>query len=531
MSFFNCFISTNALWAVANSLSGIPGLPDLTQPQQLVLIARSLPIGIAVFLLVVIGLGIAIALLNFSLKPQQESSTVVVGSWIVRYTQLLQILQHAAVVLTVLTISSLLCFTLANRYHFWEYSRFARSAITAPQLEQLSPQIRYTVKEPYNYMTEAEGKSAKVRDERDITKVLPVNSSNIQVKISKILVQNAERYLYSVNFLGEYEVKNTIPGTEKFIATIAPPAGFSLLENFVVEQDGQKLARNNSGSYEFPLQIASNGTGQLRVLYQAQGTPRWLYKTKGELLSNFNLSIDSNFKNLDVLNGLLPSRTEKRPDGKTISWTFSDGASVPYSFGAGITVSPASQSGLLPRLLIATPAIWLWWLFLLYLSIPLRIKDIAISAGVAISSILMLVYTSRLVRTEFTNFYITPEITWLTFSLLLLSLAWGLGKSWRSSLAAIVCTITGLILPVLAFLNNYNGLTLSIAALLSVIWLVVCNWHEWYPLESRMLAFSDDRFGDELDSYLKLNAGMSDSIDSTVDESVDADLEVSLKAD
>ncbi len=523
MPIFNCFISTDLLLAVSGSWSGIPGLPDLTQPQQLVAIARSLPIGIAVFGLMVIGLGLAIALLNFSLKPQQESSTFVLGSWMIRYTQLLQLLQHAAVILMMLIVSSLLCFTLANRAHFWEYSRFARSAITAPQLEQLSPQIRYTVKEPYSYMTEVGGKISKVRDERDITKILPVSSSNIQVKISKILVQNPERALYSVNFLGEYDVKNTVPGVEKLIATIAPPSGFSVLENFVVEQDGQRLARNNSGNYEFPLQVATNGTGQLRVLYQAQGSPRWLYKTKGELLSNFNLSIDSNFPNLDVLNGLLPSRAEKRPNGKTLSWTFADGASVPYPFGAGLVATPAAQTGILPRLILMTPFIWLWWLFSLYLSIPLRLRDIVISAGIVVASVLTLVYTNRLVKTELTNFYITPEVLWLVFSLFLLSLAWGLGKNWRSSLAAIICTITGLILPVLGFLNNYNGLTLSIAALLSVTWLVVCNWHEWYRVESRSLDLSGEEFDEQDASYLKLNASEN--------ESIGVDMEVSLKAD
>jgi hypothetical protein len=525
MSILNYFISIDAQLAVSNSSAGIPGLPDLTQPQQLVVMARSLPISIAVFFLLLIGLGLALALLNFSLKPHQESSVIVLGNWITRYTQLLQILQQAAVILIILVFSSLVCFTLANRYHAWEYSRFARFAVTSSQMEQLSPQLRYTVKEPYNYMTLVDGQASKVRDEKDITKILAVNSSNLQVKISRILVQNAEKAIYSTNFLGEYDIKNTIPGVDKFILTMPPPTGFSLLENFSVEQAGQKLTRNNSGAYEFPIQVAPNGTAQLRVAYQVQGTPRWLYKTKGELLSNFNLSIDSNFKNLDVLNSLLPSRIEKRPNGKTISWTFAEGAAVPYPFGAGTIVNPPAQTGIFPRLLMAAPAIWLWWLLLLRLSIPLRLRDLVISAGVTVSSLITLAYTSRLLKTEFASVAITPEITWLVFSLFLISLAWGLGRNWRSSLAAIVCTIAGLVIPVFGLLNNYNGLTLSVAALLSIVWLVILNWHQWYSLESRLIHSPelDEDFDEQPTSYLKLDAG--------TDESINTDLKMSLQTD
>jgi hypothetical protein len=48
----------------------------------------------------------------------------------------------------------------------------------------------------------------------------------------------------------------------------------------------------------------------------------------------------------------------------------------------------------------------------------------------------------------------------------------------------VICTIVGMILPVLAMLTTYQGSVLSLAALLSVMWLVVMNWYGWYKLEA-----------------------------------------------
>lgn len=40
-----------------------------------------------------------------------------------------------------------------------------------------------------------------------------------------------------------------------------------------------------------------------------------------------------------------------------------------------------------------------------------------------------------------------------------------------------ICTISGAILPILGLLVPYSGITLSLAALLSGIWLAVQHWH------------------------------------------------------
>jgi hypothetical protein len=492
MSILDCLSRLNpAPFLAINAVDGIPGVLDVTQSNvpvsilgdRMNLIMNGVPLGILLFCIILIGLGVALALINFSIKPQQESSMVAMGDWIMRYSDLIRSLRHVAIVLAILTVGTLLCSTVANRYHFWEQNTFPRAAATAAQIVQTSPQVRYTIKEPYNYSENINGKVTKIRDEKDLTRLLPVNKSNIQVKINKSKVKSAEKWAYTTDFLGEYEIRNITPGSVDFLLTMAPPKGAYIVQSYSVEQDGRRISANSAGEYEYRIQIAPNGTTQLKTSYQAQGAPRWLYATKGELLSRFQLSIESNFNNINSASGLMPSSIEKRNPGKTFTWILPDNAAIPYPIGASSPNALPAQVGVIPKVILFAPAIWLWWLVMLYLSVPMRIKDILISAGVAGTSILTLAFVMRLFKTEITAVYATPELVWPVIAILLLVSAWGLGKNFRTSLAAIICTIAGMILPVLAMLTTYQGLILSLAALLSVMWLVVMNWYGWYQLE------------------------------------------------
>jgi hypothetical protein len=493
MSILDCLSRLNpSPFLAANAVTGIPGIPDITQPDRLSLIFNGAPLGLVLFCAILIGLGVALALINFSLKPQQESSMVAMGGWIVRYSDLIRSLQHVAIVLAILTIGTIICSTVANRYHFWEQNKFPRAAATAQQIEQISPQIRYTIKEPYNYTENINGKITKIRDEKDRTRLLPVSSSKVQVKITKGKIRGIEKWVYTTDFLGEYEVRNITPGSAEFLLTMAPPKGAYFIQGFAVEQDGRRISANSAGEYEYLIQIAPNGTTQLRTAYQAQGAPRWLYASKGELLNKFQLSIETNFNNINSASGLMPSQIEKHSPGKTFTWNIPDNAAIPYPIGASAPNNLPAQVGVIPKVILLAPAIWLWWLALLYLSVPMRLKDILISAGVAGASVFTLAYVARLFKTEFTAIYATPELIWPVIALFLLASAWGLGKNFRASLAAVICTIAGMVLPVLGLLTIYQGAVLSLAALLSAIWLVVINWYGWYRLDGQKVAKSQE---------------------------------------
>ncbi len=102
----------------------------------------------------------------------------------------------------------------------------------------------------------------------------------------------------------------------------------------------------------------------------------------------------------------------------------------------------------------------------------MNLKNVAIAGSIFFACLLSLTYLSR---------FINPQFAWTLISLVLLALTWGLGSKNRSvSLAAIICTISGAVLPVFGLLVPFSGLTLSLTGLLSAIWLGVRHWYGLY---------------------------------------------------
>jgi hypothetical protein len=127
----------------------------------------------------------------------------------------------------------------------------------------------------------------------------------------------------------------------------------------------------------------------------------------------------------------------------------------------------------LPRLLLLAPGVWLWWLLFLYLAVPgLRLQDIAIAAAVFFASLLCLTYASR---------FMDAKLAWGFILWVLFAFGWGLGSRYQARWSAIVATLGGAVLPVIALLVPYTGITLGVAGLISVIWLML-RYFERQPI-------------------------------------------------
>ena len=458
------------------SAQGIPDLPDITHPQELIKLGAQFLSTFLTLAILVGGLGIALALLNFSLRRDEPSQAIFISEWVFRYSTLLRILQHAALVLILLVGGFFLCSTLGNRYHNWEQQRVEKvaSQVAGEKLEQPAPQVRYVVEEPYTYTTQVDGKLVRVKDTREVNRLLAQASSVLQVNIEQTTNLQTERASYLVDFSGEYQVANRLNESRQFFFEVPTPIGYSLLKNFQVERDGTKLQPINPGDYGFPFRLTPGEETRFRVTYQAEGGSRWVYNANGQLLSNFRLTVLANFPGADFASGIKPTESNPEGRGTRFTWVFDNNVSVQNPFGVFTATTSVRNTGILPRLLLLAPALFLWWLLLLYLSLRLNLRDVALAGGIFFASLLALTYLSRIVN---------PPIVWTGISLVLLFLAWGMGLNRRASLAAVICTIAGAVLPVLGLLVPYSGLTLSLAGFLSVLWLAVYNWYGWYNIE------------------------------------------------
>ena len=458
------------------TFQGIPNLPDLTHVNELMDFGSKIIERLGQLAIFVLFLGIVIALFNWSfsknslIAQSDNKSNRVFSGWMESYFLFLQKLPHILLVVFFLVGGFFLCSTLANRYHNWEQARIATVAksVSGDRLEQPAPKIRYVVEEPYSYTRWVEGEQVKVEDTRKVNRFLTLAESQIDVTINQTTAADTGSWIYSIDFDAEYLAVNKLQEKGDFFFEIRPPYGYRLLQDFQVEQDGKRLVQINPGDYGFPFSLEAGAETSFRVAYKAVGAPRFTYEPGGQLLSNFRLTVLANFPKADFASGILPTETKEERIGTRFTWVFENNVSVRNPFGVFTATDPVRNTGIMPRLLLLAPALFLWWIMLLYLSVPLRLQDVAMLGGIFFACLLSLTYLSRL---------IDVKLAWTGISLLLLALVWGLGSGRRSRLAVEIATIAGGVLPVWGLIVSASGLTLSLAGLLSVTWLAARNWY------------------------------------------------------
>lgn len=467
-------VLTARVWSLALPANSLPQLPDLTQTNQQIAIANNFGLGLLVFAAIAIGLGIALALINFALKPQQTSAVAVLDRWTIRYTELLQLLQTTALIAILSVGLFLACGTMAHRYQVWEQSKLGTTVATRA-VEQVAPQIEYTATEPYSYNTQLDGKVVKVQDSKAVKKIMLPSASNLRLK----MMATDQKNVAELDFAGDYQIRNIASATDNnnLILQIRPPQGLGVVKNFTVQKDGQRILPQQGNDYNFPLTLAPGATSQIQVNYRGQGSPSWLYRTQGQLLSKLQLAIETDLKHVDGLGGLMPTQVENKGNSKLLTWVFGDNAAVDRPFGAGTTVMVDRQAGILPGLLAIAPALWLWWLALLLMAMPLGLRDMTASAGVFLALIAALTYGSRLIRTDWVLPYLTPQTLWLGMSALVMMLGIGLARRRQVAAKVALAALVGLVLPVLGLLGQYRGPMMGMAALMSIGWLATPRWY------------------------------------------------------
>lgn len=451
-------------------LSNIPNLPDLTHPNELIEWGSGMmKAGINLAILLT-ALGVMLSLINGSVKKRGDSISVpMLKTALEQYLNWIQTLPHFILIVLLLTSSFFLCSTLANRYHHWEQQRITQIATTVAgeRLEQTAPRIRYEIEEPFTDYRYVDGKTIEIKSTHLVSHWMTLAGSQIEVNINQTTSPDTQQWIYSVDFAGDYQVKNQLKGISEFFFEVPPLYGYLLLQNFQVEQNGKPLVQVNPGDYGFPFKLAPGETTNFKVSYQAQGAPRWVYQPGEQLLSNFRLNVVAQFPNAEFA-GAVPTVTKEGGNNRQLSWVYEGNISVRNPLGIFTATSPILNTGVLPRLLLLAPGIFLWWLLLLYLSLPLTLRDVVMIGGLFFAGLLTLTYSSR---------FMDAKLAWMLISPVLLFGVWGLGKNRQGSWVTMICTISGAILPILGLLVPYSGITLSLAALLSGIWLALQHWY------------------------------------------------------
>jgi len=441
---------------------GIPAIPDLTHPQTLLQFGQHMLQLSQWLLLFLAGVGLVFAAINFSYRNTRPTWLEIE---LTNYSQLWHGVRHGLLVVVILVVGFFLCSTLANRYHHWERAKIngIAGSVAGERVEHVAPLVRYAVEEPFTTITYVDGKPTEVEKRRQVERFLAPSGTQAETTITLATDPATSRIIYQSTFQGTFQVTNSLDVTQDFVFETPLPVGYTLLQDYRVERAGKRLEPRNQGEYRFPLKLAPGETTQFQVSYKAQGAPRWVYNANGRSLSKFRLTVLADFPNADFASGVIPTETKTEGQGTRFTWAFEENVSVQNPFGVFTATQRFQNTGILPRLLLLAPGILLWWLLLLYLTTPLRVQDVAIAAAVFFACLLALTYASRVMD---------AKLAWGFLLWILLAFGWGLGTQQRKYPDTVVVTLTGAVLPVIAFLVPYTGLTLGIAGLLSAGWLL-----------------------------------------------------------
>ena len=444
--------------------TGIPQLIDLTHVADLMLSGKYLLMAFFLALILTAIYGAVLALLSRSDRLPDAA----LEGWARDYGRGLKFLQHLALSSWLAVVTFVIASTLANRYHHWEQQQIQQTAQTVEgeRLEQQTPSVRWFTKRTRSETRYIDGKPTQVTLQEDLSHALNLAASDVQVGLEQF-TQDSEsgRLGYKVSFQGVYTVRNTLPEAHTFFFDAYLPRYYSLLSGYKVEREGITLNSGEQSNRSFKFELAPGESTRITLRYEAQGATRWVYTADQSVLSNFSLRLKAMFNGAEFASGIPPTRTEANPQGPgtTFIWEFKDNVSVQHPFGVFTAArSPVLHTGVMPRLLLLAPALLLAWLLVLYLSVPLKPLQVIGSGGLFLAALLALTYFSRL---------IDPRLAWLLLSAFIAAIVWfqHRGHRWQ----ALLGTVSALILPVMAMLVPYTGLTLGLAALLSILWLTV----------------------------------------------------------
>jgi hypothetical protein len=186
---------------------GIPSIPDLTHPQELLQFGQQLLQLSQWLILLLAGFGVVIAIVNFSYRSDRPTW---LNAEMAGFGQLLQGIRHGLLVVAILISGFFLCSTLANRYHHWEQDKITQvaSSVAGERVEQLAPQVRYTVEEPYTTITYINGKPTEVEKLQKVDRFLSPSASQAEVKLTQVTDPATLRFIYQSEFSSNYQVTN-----------------------------------------------------------------------------------------------------------------------------------------------------------------------------------------------------------------------------------------------------------------------------------------------------------------------------------
>jgi len=243
--------------------------------------------------------------------------------------------------------------------------------------KQEAPTVYYSVREKRESVTYEDGKNVKRTYDEHVRYPINLESSDIKVDLKLGFRKKGLLWYstYRVNYQSRYEVLNESSKDRTIFFEYPFPTAEGIYDDFSLIVDGQKIkdTKPAAGRITVPVSFAPNQTRSIEIGYGSQGMDEWWYIFGGGVsqLRNFNLTITTDFKNIDFLeNSISPTMKETEGNGWKLTWRYADLISgIQIGLGMPEKVNPGP---FVSRVTFFAPVSLFLFLFLMFIITTLK---------------------------------------------------------------------------------------------------------------------------------------------------------------
>jgi inner membrane protein involved in colicin E2 resistance len=248
--------------------------------------------------------------------------------------------------------------------------------------EQHPPVASYVTKITKTVETEENGKKIEKTETRDVSNVVPLESSQILADLRIDYRQKGLLWFstYRVGFAGNYTFQNPTGQEENFTIRLPLPSKQAVYDGMEISLDGQVLPLNFAGADVTARGVLKpNATGAVRIAYRSQGQDNWIYKfSNGDEVArakDLHLLVKTDFGGFDFPeNSLSPTEKRQTSEGWELKWDYQNLVS---GFNIALRMPQKLQPGpLAGRISYFAPVPLFFFFFLVFILSTLRAIDL-----------------------------------------------------------------------------------------------------------------------------------------------------------
>jgi inner membrane protein involved in colicin E2 resistance len=248
--------------------------------------------------------------------------------------------------------------------------------------EQQPPVTSYVTKVTKTVETEENGKKIKKTETRDVSNIVPLDSSQISAELHIDYRQKGLLWFstYRVGFAGNYTVQNPTGQEEIFTIKLPLPSKQTVYDGMEISLDGQVLPLNFAGAEVTAHGVLkANATCAVRIAYRSQGQDNWSYKfSSGDEVArvkDLHVLVKTDFGGFDFPeNSLSPTEKRQTSEGWELKWDYQNLVS---GFDIALRMPQKLQPGpLAGRISYFAPVPLFFFFFLVFILSTLRGIDL-----------------------------------------------------------------------------------------------------------------------------------------------------------